>query len=102
QKRISPFENQRLVTSTPTGVIARYAQFTDYHDVLGERLKQLAAFVNKFGGTYSRSLWYVDTGPLLERDFAQRAGIGFTGKHTNVINRRFGNWLLLAEIITTL
>jgi epoxyqueuosine reductase len=44
----------------------------------------------------------VDTGPVLERDFAQRAGLGFIGKHTNVISRRFGNWILLGEIITTL
>jgi epoxyqueuosine reductase len=44
----------------------------------------------------------VDTGPLLERDFAQRAGLGFVGKHTNVISRRFGNWILVGEIITTL
>jgi epoxyqueuosine reductase len=49
-----------------------------------------------------RSLWYVDTGPVLERDFAQRAGIGFVGKHTNLISRRLGNWIFLAEILTTL
>jgi len=85
-----------------SGLIARYAQFTDYHDVLGERLKQLTVFVNQLGGAETRSLWYVDTGPLLERDFAQRAGLGFVGKHTNLISRRLGNWILLAEIITTL
>jgi epoxyqueuosine reductase len=83
-------------------LIARYAQFTDYHDVLGERLKQLTQFVNQLGGAETRSLWYVDTGPVLERDFAQRAGLGFIGKHTNVISRRFGNWILLAEIVTSL
>jgi epoxyqueuosine reductase len=44
----------------------------------------------------------VDTGPVLERDLAQRAGIGFTGKHTNVISRKLGNWIFLAEILTTL
>jgi len=88
--------------SPKSGIVARYAQFTDYHDVLGERLKQLAVFVNQLGGAGARFLWYVDTGPLLERDFAQRAGLGFVGKHTNVISRKFGNWILLAEIITTL
>ena len=82
--------------------IARYAQFTDYHDVLGGRLKQLTGFVNQLGGAATHSLWQVDTGPLLERDFAQRAGLGFVGKHTNLISRRFGNWILLGEIITTL
>jgi epoxyqueuosine reductase len=87
---------------TRHAVIARYARFADYHDVLGERLKELAALVNQLGGAETRSLWYVDTGPLLERDFAERAGVGFIGKHTNVISRKFGNWILLAEIITSL
>ncbi|HXB58433.1 MAG TPA: tRNA epoxyqueuosine(34) reductase QueG [Candidatus Acidoferrales bacterium] len=83
-------------------IVARYARFSDYHDVLGERLKLLSQFVNELGGGQTRSLWYVDTGPILERDFAQRAGIGFAGKHTNLISRRFGNWIFLAEILTTL
>jgi epoxyqueuosine reductase len=84
------------------GVVARYARFDDYHDIVGERLKLLSQFVNELGGGQTRSLWYVDTGPILERDFAQRAGIGFAGKHTNLISRRFGNWIFLAEILTTL
>jgi epoxyqueuosine reductase len=84
------------------GSIARYARFSDYHDVLGVRLKELTAMVNQLGGGETRSLWYVDTGPLLERDFAQRAGLGFIGKHTNVISQSLGNWIFLAEIITTL
>lgn len=88
--------------SPKSGVVARYAQFADYHEVLGERLKTLTQFVNQIGGDGTRSLWCVDTGPLLERDFAQRAGLGFVGKHTNLISRRFGNWILIGEIITTL
>ncbi len=84
-----------------TGSIARYARFADYHDVLGERLKQLTEFVNQ-SAPDTRSLWYVDTGPLLERDLAQRAGLGFVGKHTNLISRKLGNWIFLAEILTTL
>ena len=89
------------VTRHLSGAVARYARFDDYHEVLGGRLKLLTEFVNQLGdGT--RSLWYVDTGPLLERDFAQRAGLGFVGKHTNLISRKFGNWIFLAEIITTL
>jgi len=58
--------------------------------------------MDEVGGPGTRSLWYVDTGPLLERDLAQRAGLGFIGKHTNVISRSLGNWILLSEIITTL
>ena len=82
--------------------IARYARFADYHEVIGERLKTLSEFVNQLGGPGTRSLWFADTGPLLERDLAQRAGLGFIGKHTNVISRQFGNWILLGEILTTL
>lgn len=87
---------------TRHGIVARYARFKDYHDVLGERLKQLTQFLTELGGQDTRSLWYVDTGPLLERDLAQRAGLGFVGKHTNLISRKLGNWIFIAEIITTL
>ena len=83
-------------------LVARYARYEDYHDVIGRQLTTLNDFVNALGGAGTQSLWYVDTGPLLERDFAQRAGLGFIGKHTNLISRQFGNWLLLGEIITTL
>jgi epoxyqueuosine reductase len=90
-------------TRTPhSGIVARYARFSDYHDVLGARLRQLTNFINQLGDARTRSLWYVDTGPLLERDLAQRAGLGFIGKHTNLISRRLGNWIFLSEIITTL
>ena len=93
--------NQTQEPVNQNGVIARYARFDDYHDILGERLKSLTQYVNELGGGQARSLWYVDTGPILERDFAQRAGVGFIGKHTNVISRKFGNWIFLAEILTT-
>jgi epoxyqueuosine reductase len=93
---------QSPIANSQPGFIARYARYNDYHEILGERLKQLTAFVNGLGGAGARSLWYVDTGPLLERDLAQRAGVGFIGKHTNLISRRFGNWVFLAEIISTL
>jgi epoxyqueuosine reductase len=90
------------VQNSKSGVVAQYAQFTDYHDVLGEQLKTLVNFIDQVADRKVRSLWYVDTGPVLERDFAQRAGLGFVGKHTNVISRRLGNWIFLAEILTTL
>jgi epoxyqueuosine reductase len=100
ERRANVTRHPTLVTRPAT--IARYARFDDYHDILGERLKTLTAFVNQLGGTDARSLWYVDTGPLLERDFAQRAGLGFVGKHTNLISRKLGNWIFLAEILTTI
>lgn len=88
-------------TRHSSGIVARYAQFNDYHDVLADKLKTLTDFVNQLAPE-TRSLWYVDTGPILERDFAQRAGLGFVGKHTNLISRQLGNWIFLAEILTTL
>jgi epoxyqueuosine reductase len=91
-----------LGSHRPSGIIARYARFADYHEVLGGRLARLAEFVNQLGGPATQSLFYVDTGPVLERDLAQRAGLGFVGKHTNLISRRLGNWIFLAEILTTL
>jgi epoxyqueuosine reductase len=94
--------SQSPIANHQAGLIARYARYKDYHDVLGERLKQLARYVNELGESGTRSLGYVDTGPLLERDLAQRAGLGFIGKHTNLISRQLGNWLFLSEIITTL
>ncbi len=82
--------------------VALYAHYRDYHAVLGKRLEALCDWISEIGGGRTQSLWYVDTGPILERDLAQRAGLGFIGKHTNLIHRRFGNWCFLAEILTTL
>jgi epoxyqueuosine reductase len=83
-------------------VVARYARFADYHEVLRPCLAALATTIRELGGPGTRSLACVDTSPVLERDLAQRAGLGFVGKHTNLINRRLGNWFFLAEILTTL
>jgi epoxyqueuosine reductase len=85
-----------------SGLVARYAGFADYHEVLGEGLKALAQFADQLGGPGTKSLWYTDTGPILERDLAQRAGLGFIGKHASLVSRRLGNWFFLAEILTTL
>jgi epoxyqueuosine reductase len=80
---------------SPPPRVARYAAAPrDYHDVMGEKLKELAKLVD--------GLWYVDTGPVLERDLAQRAGLGFIGKHTNLVSRQFGNWVLLGVVLTAL
>lgn len=84
------------------GIIARYARGVDYHTVLLEPLKTLGQFVRELGGPQTRCLEYVDTGPVLERELAGRAGIGFAGKHTQLISPRLGNWFFLAEILTTL
>jgi epoxyqueuosine reductase len=96
------YDNLRpQISNIKSGVIARYARYDDYHDVLAGRLKSLTAFVDQLDAN-TRSLWYVDTGPVLERDLAQRAGLGFVGKHTNLISHKLGNWIFLAEILTTI
>lgn len=84
------------------GVVARYARHRDYHGVLGPPLAALTSYLGELGGAGTRSLEYIDTGPILERDLAQRAGIGFVGKHTNLIRRDLGNWFFLGAILTTL
>ncbi len=96
------YANETAAARPEQGAIARYARFSDYHHVLREPLERLTAFVNDLGGKDTRSLWYVDTGPFLERALAQRAGTGFVGKHTNLISRQLGNYFILSEIITTL
>jgi epoxyqueuosine reductase len=82
-----------------TGRIARYAWGDDYHDVMAEKLEQLDVFLQQFGG---RQKAYVDTGPVLERDYAAQAGVGWHGKSTMLLNGRLGTWFFLAEILTTL
>lgn len=79
--------------------IARYAWNDDYHDLIEKKLRALAAILEAHGG---RQRWYVDTGPVLERDFASESGLGWNGKSTMQIHRRLGAWFFLAEIITTL
>jgi epoxyqueuosine reductase len=90
------------VDAALTGYVARYARHPDYHRLLAKPLHELAQTADRLGGPGTRSLAYVDTGPILERDLAQRAGLGFVGKHTNLIRRRAGNWFFLAEVLTTL
>ncbi|HUB68223.1 MAG TPA: tRNA epoxyqueuosine(34) reductase QueG [Candidatus Methylacidiphilales bacterium] len=81
------------------GRIARYALGDDYHAILQEKLETLAAELIRAGG---QAKIYVDTGPILEKPLAGRAGIGWQGKSTMLIDTKFGPWLLLGEIITTL
>ena len=79
--------------------IARYSWNDDYHDSIVDRLKEFDFFLQSLGGTQR---YYVDTGPVLERDFATDAGLGWNGKSTVQIHRQFGTWLFLADVLTTL
>jgi epoxyqueuosine reductase len=82
------------------GSISVYARNRDYHDVLKGRLKHLAQFiVARFGPAVKV---FVDTAPVMEKPLAAQAGIGWQGKHTNLVSRVHGSWLFLGEIFTTL
>ena len=84
---------------TGRGRIARYALGEDYHHVLLEKIEMLA---KEMAATGAASKVYVDTGPVLEKPLAERAGVGWQGKSTMLIHTKLGPWLLLGEIITTL
>jgi epoxyqueuosine reductase len=89
----------RRSESAATGRIARYAWGDDYHDVIEAKLDKIDIFLREFGG---QQKCYVDTGPILERDHAAQAGIGWHGKSTMLIDEKLGTWFFLAEILTTL
>jgi epoxyqueuosine reductase len=82
------------------GVISSYAQGEDYHRVLGEKLKDVAAFIEDRASVPTRI--YVDTGPLLEKGYAAAAGLGWVGKHSNLLSREGGSWFFLGEILVPL
>ncbi len=84
---------------THRGKIARYARGDDYHDVMKAKLQELLGFIRERAGRPVEGRVYVDTGPVLEREFAVRAGLGWFGKHTNLIHKRVGSWLLIGEIL---
>ncbi len=83
----------------PRGRIARYAWNDDYHDLIEPKLRAIDEFLQQHGG---RQRFYVDTGPVLERDFAALAGAGWHGKSTMLIHPELGTWFFLAEVLTTL
>jgi epoxyqueuosine reductase len=82
------------------GAISAYAQGDDYHDVLGTKLKQLAQFVSQQFAAEVKI--FIDTAPVMEKPLAQAAGLGWQGKHTNLVSREFGSWLFIGSIFTTL
>ncbi len=82
------------------GAISVYAQGDDYHEVIKKKLKSLAGWIAK---TYPCEVKvFVDTAPLMEKPLAARAGLGWQGKHTNLVSREHGSWLFLGAILTTL
>jgi len=88
----------RHSTEEGTGRVSRYAWGDDYHDILGEKLAELLEFIKlKLPQVHGKV--YVDTGPVMEKAWAQRAGIGWIGKHTNLITQDYGSWVFLGELI---
>jgi epoxyqueuosine reductase len=83
------------------GKISRYAWGDDYHIIMTKRLEQLQQAVRELEPS-ARTKLYVDTGPMMDKAWAARAGIGWLGKHTNIITTDFGSWVFLGEIITDL
>jgi epoxyqueuosine reductase len=82
--------------------IASYAQGADYHDILPARMQELVRFIEEQVGGPVKNRYYTDTGPILERDLAQRAGIGWIGKNTCLINPKQGSYFFISEILLDL
>jgi epoxyqueuosine reductase len=83
----------------PSGPVARYARGDDYHDVMTSKLRELHVWIAEWLGREVRGKPYVDTGPILERDLARRAGLGWFGKNTNLINPRLGSFFFLGALL---
>ena len=90
---------QTLVENPERGQISRYAWGDDYHEVIRAKLRQLAQFIDETAERKLKHKIYVDTGPIIEREYAQKAGIGWIGKNTNFINWQSGSWYFLAEVL---
>jgi epoxyqueuosine reductase len=95
-----PYSTER--TDPSTARIARYAWGDDYHEVIERRMGALLAWMREEAGEPFDARAYVDTGPVQERVYAQRAGLGWIGKNTCLINMERGSWLFLSEIICSL
>ncbi len=89
---------QDAVRTARIGRIARYAGGEDYHFVMRDKLRELSSEV-ELAVPGAKTLWYSDTGAILERGWAERAGLGWIGKHTGLLSRDIGSWFLLGEIL---
>ncbi len=102
-KQYFPLEYSPVDRDGPfDGFVSQYAWGDDYHDIVADGLKKICEFIHQRTDGRERARWLVDTAPILERDFAAQAGIGWFGKHTHILSRTLGNWFFLGEIVTTL
>ena len=88
-----------LVEHQFTGRVAAYAWGADYHDVLPNKMRALVSYLDSLLGYEVPNRWYTDTGPVMERDLAQRAGLGWIGKNTCLINPNLGSYFLLGAVL---
>ena len=88
-----------LADAPAHGQISRYAWGDDYHDVIRQRLSELVDFIKQTAETELKTRVCVDTAPIIEREYAQKAGVGWIGKNTNLIHWRSGSWYFLAEVL---
>ena len=86
----------------PSGPIARYARGDDYHEVMGDRLRSLLSWLVTDVGHPVEARPFVDTAPILERDLARKAGLGWIGKNTNLINPRLGSYFFIGSLFVNL
>jgi epoxyqueuosine reductase len=87
---------------TPSGPVARYARGDDYHEIMVARLEELHRWLECETGGPVAGKAYVDTGPILERDLARRAGLGWFGKNTNLVNPRLGSFFFIGSLLVDL
>ena len=91
-----------LAENPERGQISRYAWGDDYHELIRERLLELVQFIKQTGEDELKTRVCVDTAPIIEREYAQKAGIGWIGKNTNLIHWRSGSWYFLSEILVNI
>jgi epoxyqueuosine reductase len=98
------FQNDSQKRGTNYGRVSKYARGKDYHNVIGKKIKLLVKLVkSEVPGLKDDDFrWYVDYGPVLERAYAAKAGLGYIGKNSMLINKEFGSWFFLSEILTSL
>jgi epoxyqueuosine reductase len=96
---VNYYTDHQYIEDKDSGKVSRYAWGKDYHLIIWEMLEALEAELKKIDPEF-KSKSYVDTGPVMDKAWAVKAGIGWLGKHTNVINRELGSWIFIANIIT--
>jgi len=101
---INYFQADSKTVPPNSGRVSKYARGKDYHNVIGKKTKALIKLIkNEMTELPDDDFrWYVDYGPMLERAFAAKAGLGFIGKNSMLINKDFGSWIFLSEILTSL